>query len=62
MPKCFFAPTEAQEVHIFVHLSGSHNCNTHQSEGRVGIFKYNLQMQVKGAFFASYLQTAGYDA
>ena len=39
-----------------------HNCNAHQSEGRVGIFKYNLQMQVKGAFFASYLQTAGYDA
>ena len=43
-------------------VTGSHNCNAHQSEGRVGIFKYNLQMQVIGALFASYLQTAGYDA
>ena len=42
--------------------AGEHNCNAHQSEGRVGIFKYNLQMQVIGALFASYLQTAGYDA
>ena len=43
---------------IFVKLrSRSHNCNAHQSEGRVGIFKYNLHMQVVGAFFASYLQT-----
>ena len=37
--------------------SGRHNCNAHQSEGWVGIFKYNLQMQVEGAFSASYLQT-----
>ena len=36
---------------------GPHNCNAHQSEGRVWIFKYNLQMQVEGALFASYLQT-----
>ena len=34
----------------------THNCNPHQSEGRVGIFKYNLHMQVVGAFFAFYLQ------
>ena len=37
--------------------TGRHNCNAQQSEGRVRIFKYNLQMQVIGALFASYLQT-----
>ncbi len=29
-----------------------HNCNAHQSEGWVEIFKYYLQMQIVGAFFA----------
>ena len=33
--------------------SGTHNCNAHQSEGRVEIFKYHLQMQVICGLFAS---------
>ena len=37
--------------------SWPHNCNAQQSEVRVGIIKDNLQMQVQGVLFASYLQT-----
>ena len=34
-----------------------HNCNAHQLEGRVGILKYHLQMQVVSAPCAFKLQT-----
>ena len=44
-------------ANLTVSETGPHNCNAHQSEGWVVIFKYNLQMQVKGAFLASCLQT-----
>ena len=38
-------------------MARTHNCNAQQLEGRVGIFKDNLQMQDLCDIFAFYLQT-----